>query len=357
MTQSIGTLSWQDSSDPAAPFAPYSVNFGIDLTWTFQLTGAYHGNAIQPVGVIIDNTPNGAGVSFTAGPETFTVPAYQRVTIRFPRNTSFVTFQCAQPSVQIGVEFFVSTGSPDVASLFAIQTAAAVVAAQQHIAVYRLIGGIQNVSIDGGAFSTTNANIWPASNSGTAKVRGHGGGGGSGGSSGAGSIAGGGGGGAYWEGVFTGLTGNIAVGVGAGGVAGVGGGADAGAGGNTTFGTMLTVNGGGGGGSAGGGVTAAQGTGGAASAVPGYAVAGSDGQGGWVFGGAQGTYGSRGGGSYGSGLGRINIDTQALGFALPVAPTFPGQGASGGCGGGNGAHIPQNGLAGADGDLIVEWFG
>ncbi|WP_286898901.1 hypothetical protein [Achromobacter sp. UBA2119] len=117
--------------------------------------------------------------------------------------------------------------------------------------VYRNSGGTQQVSVDGGAFTTTGATTFTKlAQSSSAIIRVGGGGGGGGGcqanGAGATSCGGGGGSGAYAETRLTsGFTGQVVT-VGAGGAAGaVGGGG--GFGGSSAFGAIVTAPGGGGG--------------------------------------------------------------------------------------------------------------
>lgn len=117
----------------------------------------------------------------------------------------------------------------------------------RNMAIYRIVGGVQSVSINGGAFTTTGATsfVYPAS--GVVRKRVWGAGGGGGGTSGASAAASGGNGGGYAEGIYKAASGTIdTVTVGAGGAGGVG--ASAGStGGTSSAGASVTATGGGGG--------------------------------------------------------------------------------------------------------------
>lgn len=140
----------------------------------------------------------------------------------------------------------------------------------QNIAVYQKISGVQNVSINGGAYTTTGASIFTVPPSGRYLAKVWGGGGGSGGTFAANSGSQGGAGGGYAEVMVTGATAGStpAVTVGAGGTFGTpnGGSPTAGtAGGTSSVGTVASATGGAGGIAANGGVaagtaTAGQGT-------------------------------------------------------------------------------------------------
>ncbi len=117
--------------------------------------------------------------------------------------------------------------------------------------VYRINGGTQQVSIDGGAFTTTGATTF-TSLAGTQvqEVLVVGGGGGGGGTESNGGTAAssgsGGGGGGEASSIISGAQTSIAITVGAGGTAGTGSGGG-GAGGTSSFGSAITATGGAGG--------------------------------------------------------------------------------------------------------------
>jgi plastocyanin len=116
--------------------------------------------------------------------------------------------------------------------------------------VYRLSGGVQQVSVNGGAFTSTGAGTFNSlSSTASIVVEMCGGGGGSAGvpSTGAGQVAtaGGGGGAVYGKSTFSsGFSGGIAITVGAGGTGGAAGLNNGGAGGTTSFGALMTCGGG-----------------------------------------------------------------------------------------------------------------
>jgi hypothetical protein len=138
----------------------------------------------------------------------------------------------------------------------------------QHQNIYKLIAGVLNVSVDGGAFTTTGASNFVTPPSGRWKGRVWGGGGGSGGTFGNPSASQGGAGAGYAELTVTGQTPGTsnAITVGAGGTAGVGGSSptNGGTGGTSSIGALMSATGGVGGSAANGGVatsTPAGGTG------------------------------------------------------------------------------------------------
>lgn len=204
-------------------------------------------------------------------------------------------------------------------------------------AVYRRSGGVQQVSVNGAAFTVTGATtfIYPAS--GVVRKRVWGAGGGGGGVSGASAAGSGGNGGGYSEGIFKAAPGTSeSVTIGSGGAGGVG--ANNGAtGGSTTAGTVVCTGGGGGIGTNSGTVpanTATFGTGsGGQFNVPGSGASGSFQ--------ASGFIASGGGGA----------------FCTPPGPNTTGLGATGnfpGGAGGGGTNI-SNGGVGADGCAIYEY--
>lgn len=212
----------------------------------------------------------------------------------------------------------------------------------RHTAVYMIVAGVQKVSIDGAAFTTTNATIFPAPASGIAKVRVWGSGGSAGGAKfnvTAGASSGGSGGG-YAEKIVRGLTSNTAITVGVGPTGGTGTPTDGTAGATSSFGAFVSATGGGQGFGANGtqqGTTSSGGNGiGGDVNIPGTSGSGalstsSGGTGGAAFGGLGGPGGSSGGsGSVGG---------------------TPG-------GGGAGTGAPSGGQAGGkagDGMIIVEY--
>lgn len=115
-----------------------------------------------------------------------------------------------------------------------------------NVAVYTKIAGVQNVSINGAAFTTTGATTFAEPESGVAEFEGMGGGGGGGGSPATGgatsAAAGGGGGGARGKVLCTALSGATAIVIGAAGTSGSN--AAGGNGGATNAGAFLVCPGG-----------------------------------------------------------------------------------------------------------------
>lgn len=212
----------------------------------------------------------------------------------------------------------------------------------QNMAVYEIQSGVQKVSINGAAFTTTGATTFPKPISGIAKVRGWGGGGGGGGTQGSGAFASAGGGGGYFEGVFTGIPGTQTITVGVGGTAGAASPTAGGTGGTTSFGSLATANGGGGG-NAQSGAGYATGPAGGTSTGASLLISGSSG--GVAFPLSSGAALAIGGGAFGAGNSAIFTATSASSGAAGV---FPGGGAGGS---GNGSV----GLVGSNGLLIVEY--
>lgn len=213
----------------------------------------------------------------------------------------------------------------------------------QNQAIYRRSGGVQQVSINGGAFTTTGATSFPAPVSGRARVRLWAGGGGGGGSSGgAGALSGGGGAGGYNEFLVTGLSTATAVTVGAGGVGGATGTTAGSQGGASSFGAIGSAFGG----------TGGQPQAGAGSAAGGVGAGGSGGalivtgqNGGSGFGQINSAYQlAAGGGSFGSSVTQGPI---ASGANAGFSGTFPAGGASG--------SQSSSGSGGADGLVIVDY--
>ena len=208
----------------------------------------------------------------------------------------------------------------------------------QNQAVYARISGVQMVSINGGAFSTTGATSFTVPVSGRCRRRVWGAGGG-GGSAFNGASATGGAGGGYAEAVTVATAGTVwTVSVGAAGT-GASGSNNGTAGGTTSIGTGFNATGGGGGnGSAAGAasglsVTPGQGTGGSLN-IFGQPVTSA-----YQFG---STYvGSGGGGTFGSCPSSLSVGAATVAF-------FPG-------GGGGGGASNNGGANGADGLAIIEW--
>jgi hypothetical protein len=218
------------------------------------------------------------------------------------------------------------------------------------MAVYSIKSGIQQVSVNGSAFTTSGANAFQAPLSGVAKVRAWGGGGGGGGAIGTNSGGGAGGAGGYVETVFTGLTGATSVAVGKAGAGGTAAPTAGQAGTASTFGSAIVAGGGGGG-------QPMFGQGPSANGGAGGGVAGGSinipGQGGGILSLLSVSpgvgYVATGGGAFGSG----NTQTVIANLLLPGTPgVFPGGGASGTFSGVNGA-VAAN--PGADGLVIVDF--
>lgn len=213
-----------------------------------------------------------------------------------------------------------------------------------NIAVYQIIGGVQKVSINGAAFTTTGATTFGPI-IGSAEVEIWGAGGGAGGTgAGTGVIGGSGGGGEYARGIFGGLTSATTVTCGPAGTAAVGLTAG-GNGGATSFGALMTALGGVGGGANGGPGVAASGPGGNGGTGGTFRIPGGSGTVG--FHASSSVFAAVGGCSFGTSIGLQSLgnDTAALGSQSGI---FPGGGAGGTCQGGATA-------AGSVGCVIVRW--
>ena len=210
-------------------------------------------------------------------------------------------------------------------------------------AIYKRIGGVQQVSINGGAFTTTGATSFPAPLSGMARVRLWAGGGGGGASSGGtGALGGGGGGGGYNEFIASGLASATAITVGAGGTAGAAGPTQGGQGCTSSFGAIGSAFGGTGG-QAQTGVAAANGGVGGNGSGGTLIISGQ--AGGSGFGPIGSAYQlAAGGGAFGTSVTSGPVSAIA---AAGFAGTFPGGGASG--------TQSSSGVPGADGLVIVDY--
>jgi hypothetical protein len=212
----------------------------------------------------------------------------------------------------------------------------------RHTAVYMIVAGVQKVSIDGAAFTTTGATTFPAPPSGFARSRVWGSGGSAGGAKfnvTAGASSGGSGGG-YAEKILRGLTTSTAITVGPGPAGGTGTPTDGTTGATSSVGAFVSATGGGPGFGANGtqqGTTSAGGVGvGGDVNIPGTSGSGAlsastGGAGGNAFGGLGGPGGSTGGSGSAGGT--------------------PG-------GGGAGTGAPSGGQAGGkagDGMVILEY--
>ncbi|MCG5072292.1 hypothetical protein [Paraburkholderia tagetis] len=208
----------------------------------------------------------------------------------------------------------------------------------QNIAVYEIIGGVQKVSVNGAAFTTTGATTFtvPVSGRFKARVWGGGGGGGSGVTS---AAATGGAGGGYTEGVFSVAGGTSeAITVGAGGANGTGSG-NGSAGGSSSVGALATATGGG------GGVGSASGT------SSGSSVAGGTGSGGSLNITGQGPASAYAIGSSliaSGGGGAFGTPPSAISVGSATGATFPG-------GAGGGGANNNIGAPGAGGCVIIEY--
>ena len=221
---------------------------------------------------------------------------------------------------------------------------AAVLGTGKNIAVYKINGGVQQVAINGAAFTATGATSFPPPASGYAYGRMWGAGGGSGGSGTGTSVIGGpGGGGEYAEGIFSGLTTSTTVTVGAPGTAGSATPGNGGNGGTTSFGTLMTAVGGSGGGAQAGTGSALPGTGGTGGTGGTFRVAGFSGNQGFVVGSNNLT--GAAGGTFGTSNGSQAIGGDTIAITAPTA-LFPG-GGGGGCANGGAAST------GASGCVIV----
>lgn len=209
----------------------------------------------------------------------------------------------------------------------------------QNIAVYEIIGGVQKVSVNGGAFTTTGATTFtvPASGRFKGRVWGAGGGSGSGVTS---AAATGGAGGGYAEGVITGQTvgASLTITVGAGGTGGSGSGNGT-AGGTSSIAALISCTGGAGGiGSSSGAASGASVSGGTATGgslnISGQGPASAFSLGGTLV-------ASGGGGTFGTSQSSISIGSA-------TSAIFPG-------GAGSGGANNNVGVVGANGLVIIEY--
>jgi hypothetical protein len=224
--------------------------------------------------------------------------------------------------------------------------------------VYTLIAGVQNVSVNGGAFTTTGASAFSTlSNTSKLIAEACGGGGGSGATTATGasnfSVTGGGCGGSYGMGEYAAPVVAASVAIGAGGVAGVAPGGNGGTGGATNLGVLLSVNGG----TGSPGSTAQTGNTVFGGAQPTKTVSGANvtsSIGGYGFYGISLTafIGGQGGGSYfGPGGGPA---LAGGGAAIGVTGQSAGGGAGGSAAGPSQAAV--SGAAGAAGVLIIREY-
>lgn len=219
----------------------------------------------------------------------------------------------------------------------------------RHFNVYKLIAGVQNVSVDGGAFTTTGATTFVVPGSSNFRNRVWGAGGGSGGTGGNPSASGGGAGGGYAENLSTATPGtSITITVGAGGTAGAGSATtptNGGNGGASSVGAFASATGGQGGGGALAGVLNASAPGGTGTTVGGgytatggspnvaFAIAGIP----FKATGGAAPLGGQAGFSSASGVSSAGVNG-----------LFPGGGASG-------SLNQANGAVGGDGQVIIEY--
>lgn len=214
--------------------------------------------------------------------------------------------------------------------------------------VYKRIAGVQNVSVNGGAFTTTGAGTFTVPNSGMFKSRVWGAGGGSGGTGGNPSASGGGAGGGYAEAVASATPGTaITITLGAGGTLGAGSAStptNGGAGGTSSVGAFAQATGGGGGVAALSGIAITIATGGTGTtAGGGYVSSGGRPSAAFL---ASSPYQSTGGASP---LGGVAAHSSTSGVSAAGSDgNFPGGGASG-------SLNLANGGVGADGQVIIEY--
>lgn len=228
--------------------------------------------------------------------------------------------------------------------------------------VYSSIAGVQNVSVNGGAPTTTGAGTFVAlAATGAVRIKCQGAGGGSGGSAATGSgtlsVGGGGGGGSYAEGYFSSAFSGLAVTVGTGGSAGPAGSGSGGSGGSSSVGGIITSPGGNGSQSA--GSASAQGGffGGSAqsSAPTGGNILSIRGSGG-LYGTQWAAISANAAGGYGGGsvFGGGAIPASPSSTSPGIAGINPGSGAAGGQS--NVSSAAQPGAAGAPGIVIIEEY-
>src|SRR4051812_10418614 len=121
MARNIPVLTWTDQTDAAQPLAVYTVAFtAADPTWNFGLLGSYHQQEIRPLGFTVDNSINTVAVTVTIGSFVGSVPAFQVVVFRLPRNPTLVSLACSGVQT-VGVEFWLVAPSDDQVSAYALQ--------------------------------------------------------------------------------------------------------------------------------------------------------------------------------------------------------------------------------------------
>jgi len=239
--------------------------------------------------------------------------------------------------------------------------------------VYAIVGGVQQVSVNGGAFTTSGATVFTSgggTNAIRARVQGGGGAGGSvpaGSSSGpTGYASGGGAGGNYGESWFTtGFTGGIATTVGTGGSPGAAGNNAGGNGNTSSLGALMSMGGGTGGGS-GGAFQSNDWTTSGSVGTPSATASGANimsvvGQGGFFgmfassSGCTQGAAMSGAGGDSFLGRGGYSLASQIGPVASQTGVAGTGYGAGGGgCYAIGGGSSARQGGAGAAGIIIIE---
>jgi hypothetical protein len=248
------------------------------------------------------------------------------------------------------------SGAPFLSSSILAQIQAPVPGRLLRTSVYSIVSGTQQVSVNGGASTTTGATTHtPLAATTLCDVEVQGGGGGGGGSNaitaGLVSNAVGGGSGGYARGVYAPATRTITVG--AGGAGGIAGNNAGGAGSTSSYGSAATATGGGGGG--GGGLGASP------PSTNGFSASGA-GSGGTIVntGGGIGSTpismtvtncisGPGGSSYYGGGASSVSINQAG------VAASTPGSGGGGACSAGSGSsNLP--GGAGAAGLVIVREY-
>ncbi len=210
----------------------------------------------------------------------------------------------------------------------------------QHLNVYQVIGGVQQVSVDGAGYTTSGAGSFPAPKSGVAEIEMWGAGGGAGGGNLTGALPGAGGGGEYARGRFTGITTSQSVTVGAPGAAGTSSATptNGGAGGTTSVGSLMTAAGAGGGGAQSGAGAGVGGLGGQGGTGGQFRQLGNAASLGFPITGAY--VGSEGGGCF-SVSNNQYVVAASVGNGQP--PYFPGGGGGAPVSGGT----PQPGASGA----------
>lgn len=164
--KTVAALTWQDQSDPNAPLAPYTLDFGTDQNWVFSsLDGSYTQKRISPAGVIVDNSQNTQPVTITCGVLTLSVNAVDRQAIDLPKGAASISFSCSSNTQKTPIAFYVKKPAPDAQGLnylLAQQTVQAAIAATTLGTMNPIINSEFRIWPEGTSFAGTGAAIYTA---------------------------------------------------------------------------------------------------------------------------------------------------------------------------------------------------